>query len=91
VRRPERIDNPSVVFLMSNQSSNADDRVVDVLGELVTHDRADLVIALAVMTVGGDARQEGTLGGSVERSGRTTPLVSRALMISSRKSIGLVT
>jgi hypothetical protein len=44
---------PPTIFLMSNQGTNADDRVVDVLGELVTHGSPNFIIALAVMTIGG--------------------------------------
>jgi hypothetical protein len=49
----KRINGPATVFLMSNQGTNADDRVVDVLGELVTHGSPNFIVALAVMTIGG--------------------------------------
>jgi hypothetical protein len=54
MRRSQSIDCPSTIFLVSNQRSNANDRVVDVLREFVAHGRANLVIALAVMAIGGD-------------------------------------
>jgi hypothetical protein len=37
---------------MSNQSTNANDRVINMLGKLVAHLGANFVIALTVMTVG---------------------------------------
>jgi hypothetical protein len=35
MRRSQRIDRPSVIFVVSNQCPDADDRVIDVLGEFV--------------------------------------------------------
>ena len=51
MRRSQSIDGPSAIFLVRNQCPDANDRVVDVLGELVAHGRANLVIALAVMAL----------------------------------------
>src|SRR5262249_44296141 len=48
----ERIDRPLVILLMGNQGADAEDRMIDVLGELVAHCSANVVIALANMTVG---------------------------------------
>jgi hypothetical protein len=45
--RAKRINGPSTIFPMSNQGTNADDRVVDVLGELVAHRGPNFIIALA--------------------------------------------
>jgi hypothetical protein len=51
MRGSQSIDGPSAFFLVSNQRSNANDRVIDVLREFVAHGRANLVIALAVMAL----------------------------------------
>ena len=53
MRRAKRIDSPVTIFLMGNQGTNADDRVIDVLRELVAHFRANFIITLAIVTVGG--------------------------------------
>jgi hypothetical protein len=53
MRRAKRIDSPATIFLMGNQGTNADDRVINVLRELVAHRSANFVIALAVMIIGG--------------------------------------
>src|SRR5271166_5262921 len=58
--RAKCIDGPAAVFTMSHQGTNADDRVEDVLGELVAHCGANFVIALADMAGrGGKALQVG--------------------------------
>jgi len=51
----------STIFVMvCYQSADADDRVVDVLGELVSHRGSNFVIAAAVMTIGsGEALEIG--------------------------------
>jgi hypothetical protein len=49
----EGIDNPSVTVLMDDQSPNADNRVVDVLGELVAQRLSDFVLGLAVVSMSG--------------------------------------
>ena len=58
--------------------SDAYDRVVDVLGEFVAHGRAHLVIALAVMTIGGGGSPivwfpNGSLGRSSAEIGTAKP------------------
>jgi hypothetical protein len=53
MRRAKRIDSPATIFLMGNQGTNADDRVIHVLRELVAHRSANFVVALAVMIIGG--------------------------------------
>ena len=50
--RAKRINGPATIFLMSNQGTNANDRVINMLGKLVAHRGADFVIALAVVPVG---------------------------------------
>jgi hypothetical protein len=58
VRGTECINGPRVISLVGDQRAYAEDRVIDVLGELVAHRGADVVIALAIMTVGsGEASQ----------------------------------
>src|SRR5262249_36461423 len=49
--RAKRIDCPMIVFAMCDQCADADNRVVQVLGELVTDCRADFFVGLTVMTV----------------------------------------
>ena len=51
--RAQRIHNPAVIVLMGNQRADADDRVVDVLRKLVADGGADLVVGLAIETLGG--------------------------------------
>jgi hypothetical protein len=53
MRGTEGINDPSVGILMSDQSPNADNRVVDVLWKLVAQRLSDFVVGLAVMTIGG--------------------------------------
>ena len=43
---------------MSYQSADTKDRVIDVLWKLLTHRGANVVIALAVMTIGGSEALE---------------------------------
>src|SRR6516225_34928 len=43
---------------MSNQGTNADNRMIDMLGELIAHRGANLVIAFAVKSVGGSEALE---------------------------------
>src|SRR5437588_8218509 len=50
--RAKRINGPATIFLMSNQGTNANDRVINMLGKLVAHRGADFVIALDVVPVG---------------------------------------
>jgi hypothetical protein len=45
MRRSQSIDCPSTVFLVSNQRSDANDRVVDVLGKFVAHGHTNLSAA----------------------------------------------
>jgi hypothetical protein len=52
VRDSERAYCPAIISLVSNQSANADDGVVDVLWEFVSHRGADIVFAIAVMAIG---------------------------------------
>src|SRR5438876_4085713 len=51
--RAKRINDPTTIFLMSNQGTNTDDRVVDVLWELVAHGSPNFIIPPAVITIGG--------------------------------------
>jgi hypothetical protein len=52
VRCPKRIHNPAtIVNSMRNQRTNADDRVIDMLRELVTEFGSNLIIALASVTI----------------------------------------
>ena len=51
MRRAKRIDSPVTIFLMGNQGTNADDRVIDVLGKLVAQFGTDLIIAFAQMAI----------------------------------------
>ena len=43
--RAKRINAPSTIFLMSNQGTNANNRVIDVLGKLLAHRGANFVFA----------------------------------------------
>ena len=47
----KRVNYPVFAVLVSDQSTDAHDRVVDVLRELVAHRSADIVVALAVMAI----------------------------------------
>ena len=54
MRCTERIDHPgTTVVAVSNQSADADNRMVDVLGELVAHGSADVVVGPADKVIGG--------------------------------------
>src|SRR5215471_10826546 len=53
MRCTKRVDDPTAVFVMSNQCADADDRVINVLWELLAHGGANFIVALAVMTIGG--------------------------------------
>jgi hypothetical protein len=53
VRGAERIDRPAAVFAVGDQRTDANDRMVDVLGELVAQLGANLVVALTLVAVGG--------------------------------------
>ena len=61
MRCPERIHDPvTAVLSMGDQRPDANDRVVDVLGELVSQFGSNLVIGLADVAVsGGEALQVG--------------------------------
>ena len=61
VRCPKRIHSPTTAFFtMGNQRPDTDDRVVDVLGELVAQFGSDLVVGLADVAIrGGKAFQVG--------------------------------
>jgi hypothetical protein len=72
MRRAKRIDGPMPVLPMSNQSADADNRVVDVLGELVAHRDANFVIALAVRKV---SAAKPLISGTVSRSQTMTLLI----------------
>jgi hypothetical protein len=63
VRCPERIHDPATAIVaMGDQRPDTDDRVVDVLGELVPHFGTNFVIALADVAVGGgEALKSGTV------------------------------
>src|SRR6266571_1711839 len=49
----KRIDGPVATFLMSNQGTNADDGVINVLGKFVAHRGANFVIAPTAKVIGG--------------------------------------
>jgi hypothetical protein len=49
---PSALTVPAIISLVSNQSANADDGVVDVLWGFVSHRGADIVFAIAVMAIG---------------------------------------
>ena len=54
MRRTERIDHPGTTAVaVGNQSADADNRMVDVLGELVAHGSADVVVGPADKVIGG--------------------------------------
>jgi hypothetical protein len=54
MRRTERIDHSgTTVVAVGNQSADADNRMVDVLGELVAHGSADVVVGPADKVIGG--------------------------------------
>jgi hypothetical protein len=49
--RAERVNDPMIILLMSDQRANADNRVVNVFWEFVSKFGANFVIALAVVTI----------------------------------------
>jgi hypothetical protein len=61
MRCPKRIYNPvTAILTVGNQGTDANDRVVDVLGKLVAQFGANFVVALADVTVGsGETLQVG--------------------------------
>jgi hypothetical protein len=50
--RTKSINRPMTVFLMRNQTADANNGVVDMLGKLVAHSDTDIVVAVAVMAIG---------------------------------------
>ena len=53
VRRAEGVNRPVIGLSVCDEGADADDRVVDVLGELVADHLANLVVGLADEVVGG--------------------------------------
>jgi hypothetical protein len=53
VRCPEGIDLAMPVIAVGHQSTDANNGVVDVLGEFISHCLANLMVGLAVVSIGG--------------------------------------
>src|SRR5262249_23265061 len=49
MRCTDCIDHPPVIFAVSNQRPDTDDRVIDVLGEFVSQEGANFFVALPSM------------------------------------------
>jgi hypothetical protein len=51
--RAGRINDPVIIIMALNQRPDANDRMIDVLGELLAQRRADFVIIFAIKIIGG--------------------------------------
>src|ERR1700738_1980129 len=58
VRCPEGIDLPMPVIAVGHQSTDTNNGVVDVLGEFISHCLANLMVGLAVVSIGGGKASE---------------------------------
>jgi hypothetical protein len=63
-KRPDGLDSPVIGLPVRDEGSDAHDRVVDVLGELVADRLADLDVGLADKIVG--SREPGEVGHSLQ-------------------------
>jgi hypothetical protein len=52
MRGAECIHLPVALLLMGYEGANADDRVIDVLGKLITHSSANFIVASAFVAIG---------------------------------------
>jgi hypothetical protein len=58
VRCPEGINLPMPVIAVGHQSTDTNNGVVDVLGEFISHCLANLMVGLAVVSIGGGKASE---------------------------------